>query len=179
MKRLCIILMLAGPLAIQTMAVAKAAIGGLNPDKIYTADKKKSHAKIRDGLITGGDQAINDVIILGIRHSTNKGFERVVLDIEGNKKGEPVAIKRPPYYHVAVSPEMGRLVVTVWGGPKLAFDTQAVLKSFQKSKLVKRVELLPVLERDRWTFILHLSGNRPVEVFELADPVRIIMDIHS
>ena len=39
--------------------------------------------------------------------------------------------------------------------------------------------LYPRLEEDVWTFAMELRGERPVEVFELKDPVRIIVDIRT
>jgi hypothetical protein len=41
------------------------------------------------------------------------------------------------------------------------------------------VELYPKLEEDSWTFALNLASDRPVEVFELKEPVRIIVDVRA
>lgn len=151
----------------------------LRPEKVFVADSQKTKFYVPDGLIVGGDEAIDDVVVLDIRHSRNQGFERVVIDLEGNKNGEPAAIQRPPYYQVEVSQVMKRLVFTIWGKPKLAFDAAKVKAAFGRSKAVKRVQLLPILERDRWMFVVHLAGDHPVEIFELNHPVRIIADLRS
>jgi hypothetical protein len=134
---------------------------------------------IKEGLITGGDRAIDDVTIVNIRHANQKEFERIVLDIDGNKSTGPVALERPPYYQFDVSPEMKRIVVTVFGKPKLKFSADAVKKAFARSHLVKSVDLIAPVEKDRWTFVLNLAKKSPVEVFELSNPVRVILDIKA
>ena len=151
----------------------------LRPEKVFVADSQKTKFYVPDGLIVGGDEAIDDVVVLDIRHSRNQGFERIVIDLEGNRSGEPAAIQRPPYYQVEVSQVMKRLVFTIWGKPKLAFDAAKVKAAFRKSKAVKRVQLLPILEKDRWMFVVHLASGQPVEIFELNHPVRIIADVRS
>ena len=156
-----------------------AALGSLNSEQVYMAASTKKNHYIQDGLVIGGDRAISDVIVLDIRHAKNREFERIVIDLEGNRQGEPAAIERPPYYQVAITPDMNRLVFTIWGNPKLAFDARRVLKAFHKSGLIQTVQLLPVLEKDRWNFILELRKRRPVEIFELSNPVRLIVDLKA
>lgn len=164
---------------VQSIFVAHAMPTRLKPESVYVADNRKTKAYLYDGMVTGGDRAIDDALVLGIRHAFNKGFERMVIDLEGNRNGEPTAIERPPYYQVAVSPEYKRVTFTVWGKPKLAFDSKKVVRSFKKSKLVKRVELLPLLEKDRWMFSLEFRREPKIEVFELGSPVRIIVDFKN
>jgi hypothetical protein len=96
------------------------ALADLRPEKIHTADAKKNQFYIRDGLIVGGDKAIDEVVVKEIRRATNPGYERIVIDLEGNRGGEPVAIQRPPYFQVSVTPDEKRLVFTLWGKPKLS-----------------------------------------------------------
>jgi hypothetical protein len=152
----------------------------LKPDKVFVAEGKKSKFYVKDGLITGGDRAVNEVIVHDIRRATNpQGFERIVIDLEGTQNGEALAITRPPYYQLAVTPDERRLVFTVWGNPKLAFDSKKVLAAFKKSKVVQGISLYPRVEEGLWTFSLELKSGSPVEVFELSDPVRIIMDIRT
>ena len=150
----------------------------LRPDKVHVADAKKNLSYIRDGLFVGGDKAIDDVVVKDIRRAANPGgYERVVIDLQGTKNGEPAAIPRPPYYQVAVTPDEKRIVFTIWGKPKLGFDSRRVVEAFRKSAVVRNVVLLPKVEDNTWTFVFELKGDSPVEVFELSDPVRIIMDI--
>lgn len=173
-------LLLAGVVAIGAIGGAtRDARAALRPDKIHVADAKKTQAYVRDGLIVGGDAAIDDVTVRDIRRAANREFERIVIDLEGTLAGEPAAIQRPPYYHVAVTPDERRLVLTLWGRPKLVFDSGRVVKAFKKSSVIGSVELLPRLDDESWTFVLGLKAGSPVEVFELSNPVRIIVDIKS
>ncbi|OFZ82180.1 MAG: hypothetical protein A2583_07680 [Bdellovibrionales bacterium RIFOXYD1_FULL_53_11] len=149
----------------------------LRPDKIHTADARKTDVYITDGVFTGGDRAVDDVIVKDIRRSPNPGYERIVIDITGNRAGDSTAIKRAPYYQVAFSPEEKRIMFTIWGKPKLAFDAGRVVAAFKKSRIVSAVELFPKLEDGSWTFVLGLKNGRQLEVFELTDPARIIADI--
>lgn len=146
--------------------------GGVNPDKIHSVDLKKSKSYIRDGLFVGGDAQTADVNLKDIRFATNKEYERLVMDFAGGAG-------RSPYFQVDVSPEMGRIVVTVFGKVKLGFEPKLVSKAFLKSALIQKVELLPQIETDRWTYALTLKdGKRPqVEVFELGAPSRAIIDL--
>ncbi len=140
-------------------------------------DSKKTQAYIEDGIFVGGDRAVDAVVIKDIRRAKNGDLERIVLDLEGSINGEPSAIGRSPYYQVAVNKEEGRVVVTIWGKPRLQFEPAKVMKGFQKSALISSIEMLPKLESDSWTFVLGFKDSRSIEVFELADPVRIILDV--
>lgn len=155
------------------------AMADLKPEKIHTADSKKTKAYVRDGLITGGDRAMNEVIVKDIRRAANSGFERVVIDVNGNRNGEEAAIARPPYYQVAVNPDESRIVITMWGHMKLAFNPKKIIAAFKRSHVVENVILFPVLEDDTWTFVFEIKTGHPVEVFELSNPARVIMDIRG
>jgi hypothetical protein len=67
--------------------------------------------------------------------------------------------------------------MSVWGRPKLHFNSKKVLAAFKRSSVIQNVVLLPRLEDDSWTFVFELKSESPVEVFELTQPVRVIMDI--
>jgi hypothetical protein len=167
-------------LALLLLSVAASyARADIRPDKIHTADGKKNSYYVQDGLFVGGDRAVDEVVVKDIRRATNSGYERVVLDLEGSHNGEPMAIERPPYYQVSVTPDENRLVITLWGKPKLGFDAKKVQAAFKKSHVFQGVDLLPRLEDDTWTFALELKPGHPVEVFELANPVRVIVDVRN
>jgi hypothetical protein len=157
-------------------AVAQAE---LRPEKVYVAENRKTQTYIKDGLIVGGDQAIQDVVVKDIRRAKNAMFERIVVDLEGNQAGEPAAIQRPPYYQVAVTPDEKRLVFTIYGKPKLSLDAKKISGEFKHSQWVQGIQLYPKVEKDSWTFALEMKSGQAVEVFELADPVRIIVDIRN
>ncbi|HTL11359.1 MAG TPA: hypothetical protein VL588_02660, partial [Bdellovibrionota bacterium] len=67
----------------------------------------------------------------------------------------------------------------VFGNPKIGFDPKKAIAHIKKGSVVSQVELMPVLEKDRWSFVVHLREPRSVEVFELARPARIILDIKN
>lgn len=151
----------------------------IRPENVRIADTKKNQTYLKDGLIVGGDGLINDVTIKEIRWASNHGYERIVIDLEGNRNGEPVAIQRPPYYQVAVNPDEKRLIFSISGKNKLNFDPKKVISAFKRSSLIQRVVLLPLLEGVPWTFVLELKEELAVEAFELAQPVRVILDIQQ
>ena len=157
-----------------------AAHADLKSDRVITADGKKAKLYLRDGLVTGGDKAIDEVVIKDIRRASNPaGYERIVIDLEGTRGGESVAIPRPPFYQVAVTPDERRLVFSIWGNPRLAFDSKKVVAAFKKSAVIESLQLYPRLEDRVWNFAMEMKKDRPVEVFELSNPVRIIVDIKT
>lgn len=170
-------------LSLMIPLLGQAAIGegisGIKPEKVHQADSTKSHAYIQDGLVVGGHRAIQNVVIRDFRYAINSDFERIVLDLEGSRGGGPAAIAKPPYYQVAISPEMQRIVFTLFGSPKLAFDVKKSLQSTKRSKAISKVEFFPMLESDRWTFVLHLKDGYPAEIFELKSPTRVIVDLKT
>jgi hypothetical protein len=157
---------------------ALGSVNRLQAEKVVQVQAKKTGQYLRDGMFVGGDRSIDDVVVMEIRYASNPaGYERIVLDLEANRSGEPTAISRPPYYQVSASPELKRIEISVFGKPKLGFDPKKVHRAFKKSSLIERVELLPPVERDRWTFVLNLAQDASVEVFELGNPVRVIVDL--
>lgn len=161
------------------LSLSGMAMTELKPENFHVAETKKTQFYIKDGMVVGGDQAIEEVTVKDIRRASNRGFERIVIDLIGNRNGEPAGIPRPPYFQVAVTPDERRLVVTVYGKPKLAFNAQRVIAAFKKSPNIKSVQLLPRLEDDSWTFVLETKSGNAVEVFELAQPSRVILDVQT
>jgi hypothetical protein len=159
--------------------VSIPATAAIKPERVHTAEAKKNNFYIRDGLIVGGDRAIDQVVIKDIRRAANPAYERVVIDLESSRNGELSPIPRPPYYQVAVTPDEKRLVVTVFGAPRLSFDSGKVASAFRKSKSFREITLLPSVEKDTWTFAFQMKSIAPVEVFELSNPVRIIIDVKA
>jgi len=165
--------------SVSLACAATASAAHLKPEKVHVAEARKNQAYVKDGLIVGGDRAINDVVVKDIRRGKGPGFDRWVIDLEGNRSGEPAAIQRPPYYQVAVTPDEKRLVFTLWGSPKLGFNSKKVVAAMMKSPAIEAVELFPRVDDETWTFSINLKAGRPVEVFELSNPVRIIVDVKS
>lgn len=157
-------------------AVAHAALG---PDSVRVADGKKTEAYLKDGMVVGGDRAITHSVIRDIRRADNPQYERVVVDLEGTMNGEPAAVPRPPFFQAAITPDERRIVLSIWGQPDLKFDSARVQAAFKKSRAVSKVELLPKVDEQVWSFALNLKSEARVEVFELGAPTRIILDIRT
>lgn len=160
--------------------VVLAAIPGFQPSSVQVATDRKNALYQDRGLIVGGDQAVDRVVILDIRHAKKPEFERVVLDLEGTLQGESSALDRAPYFQVEVSPEQSRMVMTLLGSPRLALDPgrlDALQKEFKKSAIFSGIEVYPVLEKDRWRVQFNLKRKASLEVFELSNPARIVLDI--
>lgn len=152
---------------------------GIRPESIFLSDNKKTEAYIREGMFTGGDRAIGQAEVQGVRFSSNPLFERMVLDLKILQEGIAPDLQRPPYFQVAISPKTHQVVITLWGNPRLAFDAKKAMASAQKVALIKQFKLFPRLEDNSWTFALDLKADAGVEVFELTNPVRVIVDIQK
>lgn len=159
------------------IGVSSLALASLQPEKVYFANLKKTEVYIRDGLITGGDQTTQDFTIKDIRRAKNVEFERVVIDLSSNSKTEANNTIRAPYYQVALTPREKRLILTLFGKPKLSFNPSRVQNAFKRSTIVHHLDLLPLVDESSWTFAVEMNADHPVEVFELSNPPRIIIDI--
>lgn len=156
-----------------------AARSDLRPDRFHVTQARKTNDYIRDGVFSGGERSVEDVEVRDIRHAGNRGFERIVVDLGENREGAAAPLVRAPYYQVAVNPDEKRLVISIWGRPRPIFNVRRVKASFRKSRWVRRLVLLPPVDPDVWTFVAEMRANRPVEVFELSHPARIIVDIRA
>lgn len=164
--------------AIVGVLVLSSVQASLRPDKIHVADLKKTQKYLKDGVVVGGDRLIDDVVVRAIRRGAQgTAFDRIVIDLHGNREGETVAIPRPPFFQVAMSQEEERMVITIWGHPKIQFPLEATKQALTKSPYITGVNLLPKIKDEFWTFELSLKRGTQVEVFELKEPVRLIVDL--
>lgn len=122
---------------------------------------------------------MGDVEIRDIRHAKNRKFERIVVDLGEDLDGTSAPLSHAPYYQVAVNPDEKRLVISIWGRPRPVFNARRVASSFRKSRSVQKLVLLSPVDPDVWTFVAKMRFNRPVEVFDLSNPARIIVDIRA
>jgi len=171
MKYLSIVL-----IAVMTQLTAHSAKGAINKDKVSVAESRKTEHYVSKGVYVGGDWAVDTITIKDIRYAKNAKFERVVIDLENTIDNKKTALDRPPYYHVGISPNYKRAVISILGKTQLSFDPKKVIASFKKSDLISRVDLLPKIETDRWAFVLQCRKECKTEVFELSQPSRIILD---
>lgn len=142
----------------------------LEPNQVREALPKKTESYLKEGLFSGGDREIQSGIVKDVRRATNGGFERIVIDIDAEKA---------PYYQAAIDPAQRRILITIFGSPRLAINAKKIVEQFRKSPVVSRVEFFPLVEEDSWTFALYLRAAVPVEVFELTAPTRIIFDLKA
>lgn len=147
--------------------IARAVVSA---DKIHVVDSRKTQIYMKDGVFTGGNRDTEAAVIRDIRRANNAGYERIVLDIDSAKI---------PYYQVAVDPGQKRITLTVFGDPTLSFHAPEVVKAFQKSSTVSRVDLYPKVDGTTFNMVLQLKGASPIEVFELSSPNRIIFDVKT
>lgn len=153
---------------------------GLKPDKIHVADRQRTNTWVREGIITGGDGAVQDVAVRNIKHGLpGKGVERIVVELTGPQRSP---LTRAPYFQFAVTPELQQLSLTVFGSPKLQLDDPKMLQAsfVKKSQFVENsVRIQDPIEKDRWNLSIPLKRSAPVavEVFELSNPLRIVIDI--
>jgi len=139
--------------------------------------KVKRNAYTGEGSISGGDRASSDFRVAQIRVAANaEGYDRLVIELQGNEAGEKTTLARPPFYLVENDPSNKRLVVTLYGKAKLDFSRQTATQQVKKTK-ISNLDFLPVLDPDRWSFVVHTQVPIKAEVFELSAPARIIIDL--
>ena len=140
--------------------------------------KLKKDLYIKDGAFTGGDRTSSDFTVSNVRVASNPaGYDRVVIDLSGNTQGEKSSLTRPPFYLVEVDPTGKRILVTLYGLPKLNFSTMSSNQSAKKAKIISDFEFTPLANKDRWTWAIHTRQIAKAEVFELTSPARIIIDL--
>jgi hypothetical protein len=146
--------------------------------KFKQALKLKKDFYITDGSITGGDRLSSDFSITNVRIANNPaGYDRIVIDLSGNQLGKKIKLDRPPFYMIQNDSENKRVLVTLYGKPKLDFSTQSSIQSAKKAKHISDIEFIPLTEQDRWTWAIHTKTSAKAEVFELTEPARIIIDL--
>jgi hypothetical protein len=153
---------------------------GLKPDKIHVAERQKTSTWVREGLVTGGDGSVEGVVVRNVKFGKpGQGVERFVIELTAPQKG---LLTKAPYYQMAVTPELQQLTLTVFGAPKLQFDDAKLMKTalVKKSQFFdEKMRIQDAIEKDRWNLTLPLKRSAPVavEVFELSNPLRIVIDV--
>lgn len=162
-------------IALATIPATQAQFDDL---KFKQALKLKKDFYLSEGAFTGGDRSSSDFTVSNVRIATNPaGFDRVVIDLSGNTLGDKSTLARPPFYLVEMDPNDKRIMITLYGKPKLDFSTISSIQSAKKTKLISSLEFTPMANKDRWTWAIHTRQAAKVEVFELASPARIIIDL--
>jgi hypothetical protein len=140
--------------------------------------KLKKDYYLEEGSVTGGDRLSSDFSISNIRVAANPaGYDRVVIDLSGGRRGEKSVLERPPFYLIEMDQTNKRVLVTLYGKPKLDFSTTQTIQSAKKSKIISTMEFAPLVNQDRWNWAIHTRNLAKAEVFELTNPARIIIDL--
>lgn len=150
--------------------IGSSASAALEPNQIREALPKKTEMYLKEGVFSGGDREVRAGLVKDIRRAANGGFERIVIDLDS---------VTAPYYQASIEPSQRRILFTLFGSLRLGIDAKKIIAHFKKSPLISRVEFFPKVEDDAWTFALHLKNAVPVEVFELAAPTRIVVDLKN
>ncbi|MEW6057659.1 MAG: hypothetical protein AB1540_13695 [Bdellovibrionota bacterium] len=149
--------------------------------KPHPAAGNKTGNYISEGFFRGGDRSVTSVKLKNIRRAKSgkaaDAYERIVLDLTPNADNKAMV----PYFQVQHAPQENRFVVSIWADVAYDFDRTTVRRAFAKSTHVKKLNIVPRVEDGLSVveFVTHASkGRKPkVEVFQLNQPPRIIVDI--
>jgi hypothetical protein len=147
----------------------------LHHERVYLADTHPTHKYIHSGLITGGDQSVDNVTFKTIRCNMQPDFDQVIIDLSGSREGEDDLIQQPPYYQVAI--DQSRIMLSFWGTARLDFSPTLALASCKRSSVIQGIQFFPQIEPGLWTFVINLKTHFPIEVFEHSNPVQVFLDI--
>ena len=150
----------------------------LNELMIYEAMLEKTNRYFKEAVIRGGKPEVSGVSLKEIRRALNaQGYERIVFDFSMAKEepGGASPVGMPSYYQVAISPE--RVAVTLRGIEQVGLTAKGLKRAFQKSRMVKSVNVYPALNSKEVVVEFLLRRRVPTEVFELHDPARVVLDL--
>jgi hypothetical protein len=138
----------------------------------------KKNVLLGAGSFTGGDGALEDFRVTGLRAGRSpEGYDRFVIDLIGNEKGSASPLNRAPRFHVENIPATKKVVITLFGRPKLETSIASGQSSIRKTKFIQDMQAYPVLDDGTWTLALKTTEPVRTEVFELSQPSRIIIDL--
>jgi hypothetical protein len=164
--------------ALPLLCLAVPAFAQFDEGGFRQALKVKKEVYLTEGSFSGGDRASSDYRITQVRIAANPaGYDRIVIDLSGNTMGEKSTLSRPPFYMVELDPSNHKVNVTLYGKPKLDFSTQTAIQSARKTKTISKLDFVPLVNSDRWTWSIQSQAAVKAEVFELTDPARIIIDL--
>ena len=160
------------------LAISSPAFAQFKSENFRQALKLKKEFYLKDGTFTGGDRNSADFRVKDIRIAQSPaGYDRVVLELSGNAKGEKISLSRPPFYLIELNSTARLITITLYGKPKLEFSIPNALQATRKSKTITKVNFIPLVNEDRWIWTIETQVPVKTEVFELSDPARIILDL--
>jgi hypothetical protein len=155
-----------------------SALAQVDTENFHQALKLKKNFYLKTGVVSGGDSTSSDFVVKQIRSAKNpEGYDRLVIELSGNEAGGTSTLKRPPYYQVQVDSATQSIHATLYGKPKLDFSAQSTVAQAKKTTTIEKINLMPMVDADRWTWTIKTRAGTKAEVFELTDPARIIVDL--
>ncbi len=153
-----------------TFSISLPALAQFDEGAFRQALKVKKNLYIAEGSVSGGDRTQSDFKVTSVRVAANPaGYDRVVIDLAN--------AKRPPFFMIQNDPSTHRVLVTLYGKAKLDFSSQAAIQAAKKTKTIRKIDFIPLVESDRWMFSIESQPGVKSEIFELTDPSRIIIDL--
>ncbi len=133
--------------------------------------KVKKDVYIKEGSFSGGDRNESDFKVSEVRIAANPaGYDRIVVDF-----GKSANL--PPFFLVEANDSNKKITVTVYGKGKLDFSSQSAIQAARKTKSIAKLNFIPLVNADRWTWSIETQAPVKAEVFELSNPGRIIIDL--
>lgn len=159
-------------------AFSQVCFASKEPGPRFDVKTTKTNAYKTEGFFAGGQRSVTAVKLKDVRHSSNKGsFERIVFDLEPMVEDTV----KMPFFQVQLSPDEGRMVLSIWADVQYDFNAKKTEKLFSKSPHFKKMNIVPRVEDGLATveFLINTAKNKKpkVEVFQLAQPPRIIIDV--
>ncbi len=148
-----------------------------NADDFRPALKLKKKIYISQGSFTAGSSETKRAILTEIKVAKNpEGYVRWVLTSVDNVAGETGPLSIPPYTVVENRYDERKTIVTLFGNLTLKSKIEDAVTQAKKTGLFEDIDLLPVLEKDRWTFTIRHKKQLKLEVFQLSNPARVVLD---
>lgn len=160
-------------------SLAYASIDATLFEQFHLAEPKKTDFYVREGVFNGGDRATAPFSVESLRFAAGQEHERLVFDVKPIMGLGIHELQQAPYFEVAVDSRKKQILVTLFGTSDIELNAEKLAKAFRKSRFIRSVEALPKVEDDRRSFFVQLNAARPIEVFELTKPARIVIDIKT
>jgi hypothetical protein len=149
-----------------------------SPSESIPAERVKRNVYVSDAVISGGDALANPVNLNGVRWAKNPaGYERVVIDLEGDGSGWET--KTPPYFQVGHDGSSSSINVSIRGVAQRNVSASALARAFSRSNLLSQAYLAPAIEGDLAALELKTRAPVDVESFYLVNPPRIVIDVRA
>lgn len=155
--------------------ISSLASANISATEVHTAVIGSSSNFIKNGTFRGGDSLANPVALSGVRWAQQKGFERVVIDLEGD--GRNWEDRVPPYFQIGV--DETNVDVNIRGISQQKLNKASLSYVIRKSALIRNIYVAPDIQGDLASIRFNLKNRAEVKSFYLVRPPRIILDIRA